>query len=69
MVQYTFVLSKHEFFPQGVVFMMKVVEVDLDGHLQCRVFFDNTINIMLVINMEENKMSVTSNKSNDDLQS
>lgn len=49
--------------------MMKVVEVALDRHLQCRVFFYNTINIMLVINMEDSKADVTSNKSNKDLES
>lgn len=47
---------------------MKVVEISLDGHLQCRVFFYNTINIILVINMES-KTDVTSNKSNNDLES
>lgn len=59
----------HElFFAQGVIFMMmKVVEVAVDGHLQCRVFYD-TINIMLVINMEDSKTHVTINKSKNDLE-
>lgn len=48
--------------------MMKVVEVAVDGHLQCRVFFYDTINIMLVINMENSKTHVTSNKSKNDLE-
>lgn len=47
--------------------MMKVVEVAVDGHLQCRVFYD-TINIMLVINMEDSKTHVTINKSKNDLE-
>lgn len=53
----------HELFAQGVKFMvMKVDEVAVDGRLQCGVLLCNTINIMLVINMEDSKTPVTSNK-------
>ena len=57
-------ITFRELLAQGVILMMlKGFEVALEIHLQCRAVSYDSINLILVINMEDSKTHATSNKS------